>query len=273
VQSLNFAGPTSDHVGRSLAFFMHAFSSRRDQRGILRAAFVGAICALAIASTLPVFASTESVGTEKPEVFEPRFAAVRSELLAIREEDQKYREQIETLLKKTTHSSPEAQAVLQKMKAADAANLPKVEAILAQHGWLGPDEIGPQASGALFLVIQHADLPVQQKYLPVMRAAVKAGKARGAALALLEDRVALAEGRPQTYGSQLRREGDGPLFVQAIDDPDHVDERRAAVGLPPMVEYLKHWNLTWNLEAYKKQLPELLAKLKQAAAPIPAPPR
>lgn len=79
------------------------------------------------------------------------------------------------------------------------------------------------------------------------------------------------EGRPQVYGSQLRSEG-GSLFVQAMEDPDHVDEPRAAVGLPPMAEYLKHWNLTWDVEAYKKQLPELLAKLKQetpSASPKP----
>jgi hypothetical protein len=87
---------------------------------------------------------------------------------------------------------------------------------------------------------------------------------------LLEDRVALGEGRPQTYGSQLRTDGNGPLYVPAIADPDHVDERRAAVGLPPMADYVKHWNLTWDLEAYKKELPQLLAKLA-AQRPVPGP--
>jgi hypothetical protein len=99
-----------------------------------------------------------------------------------------------------------------------------------------------------------------------MREAVKAGKARGASLALLEDRIALGEGRPQTYGSQLLREGNGPLFVQAMEDPDKLDERRASVGLPPMADYLKNWNLTWDLEAYKQQLPQLLGKLAQRAS-------
>ncbi|HEX2861413.1 MAG TPA: DUF6624 domain-containing protein, partial [Lacunisphaera sp.] len=133
-------------------------------------------------------------------------------------------------------------------------------------GWLGPAEIGKEASSALFLVIQHSDPATQKKYLPLMREAVKAGKARGASLALLEDRIALGEGRPQTYGSQLLREGDGPLFVQAMEDPDHVDERRASVGLPPMAEYVKNWNLTWDLETYKKELPHLLENLARRNA-------
>jgi hypothetical protein len=67
---------------------------------------------------------------------------------------------------------------------------------------------------------------------------VKTGRANGSSLALLEDRVAIGEGRPQIYGSQLYQEGDGPLIVQAMEDPDHVDERRASIGLPPMAEYV-----------------------------------
>ena len=86
----------------------------------------------------------------------------------------------------------------------------------------------------------------------------------------MEDRVALAEGRPQTYGSQLRQNGnDSRLFVSPLLDPDHVDERRAAIGLPPMAEYLKHWKLPWDVEAYKRELPEL-EKLQWGDTPRPA---
>jgi hypothetical protein len=195
-----------------------------------------------------------------------RFAAVRTELLEILKTDQQYREQLDALQRAGNATSPERPGLVQKIRETDAVNLPKVEAILAEHGWLGPDDVGKEASGALFLVIQHSNTATQKKYLPMMRAAVKAGKARGSSLALLEDRIALAEGNPQIYGSQLRSEGNGPLFVQAMEDPDHVDERRASVGLGPMAEYVKHWNLTWDLEAYKKQLPSLLTKLARQNA-------
>ncbi|MFO1448358.1 MAG: DUF6624 domain-containing protein [Opitutaceae bacterium] len=202
-----------------------------------------------------------------------RFAAVRAELLEILKLDQQVRLQLDTLDRAGNTASPDRPALVRQMQEADAANLPKVEAILTQHGWLGPEEVGPEANRALFLVIQHAPAATQKKYLPLMREAVKSGKARGASLALLEDRVALGEGRPQTYGSQLRRDGDGPLYVQAIEDPDHLDERRAAVGLPPMADYVKHWNLTWDLDAYKKELPRLLEKLAlQRAASLRATP-
>jgi hypothetical protein len=48
-----------------------------------------------------------------------------------------------------------------------------------------------------------------------------------------------------------------------LADPDHVDERRASVGLQPLAAYVEHWKITWDVEAYKKQLPELEAKLRK----------
>lgn len=195
-----------------------------------------------------------------------RFADVRTELLEILKADQQCRRQLDAMDRAGNPASPERTALIRQMQEVDAANLPKVEAILTRYGWLGPGEVGQDANTALFLVIQHSDTATQEKFLPLMREAVKAGKTHGAWLALLEDRVALAEGRPQTYGSQLRRDGDGPLYVQAVEDPDHLDARRASVGLPPMADYVKHWNLTWDLEAYKQQLPQLLEKLAQQKA-------
>lgn len=196
----------------------------------------------------------------------PKYAAVRADLLGILEDDQKYRLQFDALSKTYSLSSPEMMELSKKMREVDSINLAKVKAILEKYGWLGPQDIGRKANLALFLVIQHADPLTQREYLPIMREAVKTGRANGSSLALLEDRVAIGEGRPQIYGSQLYQEGDGPLIVQAMEDPDHVDERRASIGLPPMAEYVKHWGLTWDLAAYKKQLPDLLAQLSRQHA-------
>ncbi len=175
---------------------------------------------------------------------------IQTELVAILESDQSERMQVDDMMKKYGMNSPEWQTFINAMRAKDAGNAHRVCAILDQYGWLGPDEVGEKANRALFLVIQHSDLAIQQKYLPMLRTAVKDRKANPAQLALLEDRVALAEGRLQVYGSQLRTEQDGHTYVRPMIDPEHVDERRASVGLPPMAEYLKHWNLTWDAKAF-----------------------
>src|SRR5688572_10590935 len=127
------------------------------------------------------------------------YKGVQAELLVILDDDKTPRLKIRPLLKDHDFNSPEVQALLKEMAANDGVNIRKVTAILDQYGWLGPEEVGPMASVALFLVIQHADLATQQKYLPMLREAVKAKKASAGNLALLEDRLALKTGHRQIY--------------------------------------------------------------------------
>jgi hypothetical protein len=55
-------------------------------------------------------------------------------------------------------------------------------------------------------------------------------------IAYLTDRVLLAEGKKQLYGTQFTREK-GELQPRPIEDAAHVDQRRAEAGLPPLAEY------------------------------------
>lgn len=179
---------------------------------------------------------------------------LQKELEQIFKEDQSVRFAYIDAQNKFGFKSRQVDSLARVVMRADSVNLKKVKAILDQHGWVGPKVVGGQASQALFLVIQHSDLASQQKYLPIMRDAVKRGDANGSALALLEDRVALGEGRKQTYGSQIGRdEKSGKYYVLPLEDPDHVDERREKVGLGKLADYVKRWDIVWNVEEYKKQ--------------------
>lgn len=179
-------------------------------------------------------------------------------------EDQQGRRELSGIAEKHGWDSPEMKAKWATIHVSDSINLLKVTRILDEYGWLGSDKVGGRGNMAIFLVIQHADLEHQVKYLPMMREAVKAGNARGSSLALLEDRVALRQGKRQIYGSQIGRDQEGNgHYVLPLDDPMHVDERRAEVGLPPLADYLKRWNIDWDPEAYLKLLPEIEAKQKE----------
>lgn len=138
----------------------------------------------------------------------------------------------------------------------DSLNQIIVVGILDKMGWQGPQDVGMNGSMALFLVIQHADLATQEKYLPMIRQAEKDGKVLSSSLALLEDRVAMRHKQPQIYGSQIFSDtATRKMYVYPVIDPDHLDERRKSMGLQPMADYVQNFNLTWDLEAYKKQLP------------------
>lgn len=180
------------------------------------------------------------------------------------QEDQGLRRQIREVEKKYGRDSDEIKASWKIIAEKDSLNLIKIQKILDERGWLGQDVIGGQGNMTLFLVIQHSDLEIQEKYLPMMREAVKSGNAQSRSLALLEDRVALRQGKRQIYGSQIGRDPEsGDFYVSPLEDPNNVDKRREEVGLGTLAEYVSGYNITWDVETYKKELPELEKKLKE----------
>jgi hypothetical protein len=179
-------------------------------------------------------------------------------------EDQRYRQQIDGLEKKYGWESKEMKEHWKLINEKDSLNLIQIRSILDQYGWLGADVVGVQGNSTLFLVIQHSNQATQEKYLPMMREAVKQGKARGSSLALLEDRVALGQGKRQIYGSQIGRNPETQVYyVSPLDDPDNVDKRRAEVGLGPLSDYVNQWQIKWDVEQYKKDLLKLEEKTKR----------
>ncbi len=183
-------------------------------------------------------------------------AALAGELKEILVLDQKFRLQIDSVTKTFGQESDEFLALRKMIRLTDSLNQIRVLEILDSSGWLGKDVVGGEGNQALFLVIQHSRLEIQEKYLPMMRGAVVAGKAEASSLALLEDRTALRNGRRQIYGSQIGYEPEKKrYYVLPLDDPENVDERRALVGLPTMAEYVGMWGLKWNPKKYLKQRP------------------
>lgn len=185
------------------------------------------------------------------------YTELTSILDTIYHDDQQYREQSLELEKKYGWDSKQVQELWKLINLKDSLNLIRVEKILNGYGWLGPDVIGETGNKTLFLVIQHSGVETQEKYLPMLEEAVRNGNAKPAYFALLKDRVLIARGEKQIYGSQLELD---PLTNQWVlspmIDPDNVDKRRSEVGLQPINEYLKVWNLTWDAEAFKKRMAE-----------------
>ena len=77
---------------------------------------------------------------------------------------------------------------------------------------------------------------MQQAFLDAVRGAVAEGEAIPAHLAYLEDRVRVRAGLPQLYGTQFTVIS-GAFGPHPIEDPQRLDERRAASGLEPFSDY------------------------------------
>ena len=150
--------------------------------------------------------------------------------------------------------SEEAKAQGRLTYQTDSINVIKVTRILDEYGWLGPEVVGNRGSNALFLVIQHAEIETQEKYLPMLKQAAMDGKAEPGMLAYLQDRIAIRKGERQIYGSQLGKDPEtGESYVMPLTDPEHVNERRAEVGLGTIEEYISSKYITWDLEKHKER--------------------
>lgn len=167
-------------------------------------------------------------------------------------EDQSGRLKIDSLQKQFGWKSEQVQSLVKTMMIRDSINLIRIKNIIDTYGWLGPDEVGKQGSQTIFLVIQHADSLTQVTYLPLMQEAVKKGKAQPQHLALLEDRVLTNQGKEQIYGSQVRTNESGKYEFFPIKDEANVNKRRASVGLQPLEEYAKYFNINYVLPTSKK---------------------
>ncbi len=173
---------------------------------------------------------------------------------SIHTNDQKYREKMDEIAQEYGLQSKEMKEIWKTTTEMDSINLEKVKRIINEYGWLGPDVIGNQGNKTFFLVIQHSDIQTQSAYLPILREAVKNNNAKAANLALLEDRVALAQEGKQIYGSQIGQNDEtGEFYIFPIEDPENVDKRRSEVGLEPISNYLKNWNLEWDLQKQKEK--------------------
>lgn len=188
--------------------------------------------------------------------------ALKALLDSIFEEDQGLRRSVAPMQEKYDNDSPEMAALWERILEKDRNNQAVVSRILDERGWLGADVVGGKGNQTLFLVVQHADLDLQLKYLPLMREAAEQGSLRAANLALLEDRIALRQGDRQRYGSQIGYDPQLGNYLSPLEDADRVDEWRAKVGLGPIGEYVARWGITWDVEAYKAALPALEEHLR-----------
>ena len=174
---------------------------------------------------------------------------LKEELELIYIEDQKYRnmDEINHIRNEFGIDSPEMNAFFKEMEEHDRKNLKRVEGIIKDYGWPGISLAGPEGARAVFLVIQHSSLEVQEKYLPLLAEAVEAGEADFSNLVLLQDRVLMGRGEKQIYGSQvIYNEENGQWELYPVEDEENVDKRREEKGLEPLHIYLEFFGIDYK---------------------------
>jgi hypothetical protein len=104
-----------------------------------------------------------------------------------------------------------------QMRTVHEQNAARLESILDEVGWPA----------------------FQRRCLARLQDAAKTGKIPAWQPAYLLDRMRMFEGRPQIYGTQFEEDENGEPHPAPIEDPDHVNERRAKIGLDSLEERLQ----------------------------------
>ena len=129
----------------------------------------------------------------------------------------------------------QAKADLQKLEREITT---RVCSILNSQGWPARSAIGPEGMNAfIFLISKALPMTMQLELYPVIADAFDKGEVTGGdVLAIYVDRLRLAIGRKQLYGTQAYIRN-GFLVLAPIESPGIVDERRTAFGLQPLRNY------------------------------------
>lgn len=146
-------------------------------------------------------------------------------------------------------------ATSEAVNLIDAKNMSIVDSIINKGLGLN---LTPQSYKTIWIVIDHASLDKQEQYLPLMEKWSQDGLIGKDEFAVLYDRVAMKNSRPQRYGSQtvqFEENNKMQLYVYPVENPNLLDSLRASVGLSSMADYLELLTKTTGIDA--KYNPEI----------------
>lgn len=162
--------------------------------------------------------------------------AYMNELKAMCDEDQRLR----NLLPKEDDGSNK---LWQEINAADSLHILRLQELIAQYGFPTYNNVGHQGVNDAALIAQHADPDFLHRFLEQAKPAAADGDFDLTWIAYMTDRDLVHQGKPQLYGTQLLTQ-DGITAFEPIEDIEHLDERRANMGLGPIADYMKLYGMT-----------------------------
>lgn len=167
-------------------------------------------------------------------------------LRVVHDRDQAVREEVIRLSQQVPPSADSLMAAYARMQAVDAENQRVVSDLLGR-GW--PEGLPDEANETIWLVIDHAGLGMQKRWMPLIQRQAEAGRISKSSYATLLDRMLMREKRPQRYGTQTVSvsrmiEGDSTrmerqCWLWPVENPDRLDSLRDAMGLIPVAVYLR----------------------------------
>lgn len=145
--------------------------------------------------------------------------------------------------------------VNEKVALTDKHNMEIIDSIL-QHGI--PKGLSAESYKTIWIVIDHASLEKQEQYITLIEKMSIEGLIESDKYAILFDRIAMKQNRPQRYGSQSVQFGSPDnmhLYIWPVENADKLDSLRASVKMNPISKYLRQLTENTGINAqYKPQI-------------------
>ncbi|MFC5477471.1 DUF6624 domain-containing protein [Massilia suwonensis] len=209
-------------------------------------------------STLHLLVPLFAAAAMSPALAAPSCAAYGGELAAMVEAADTLRSQVDYLAAPSDAAASQRRAALEEVERTNAERL---NAWMTSCGWPRRSVEGVQAARAAWLIAQQrsTDVGFQRQVVRQLELAVLDGEASPMHLAAAADRLAVQEGRPQRYGTQLRQVAGCGWDYYLLDDLARVEARRKRLGLPSLEEHKRAINAMVTVERCTSPLSDALS--------------
>lgn len=168
-------------------------------------------------------------------------------LWKLRAWDQAFFQEVGIAGRKTGMRSSVVEALWSFKFMVQERNQTELEELISKKGWPRIAAVGPEAAMAAFLVVMHSNDGAQKKYLAEIKKVCEAGELPWERYAAIYDRGLFNEGKPQRFGTHTSyNEQTKATELYPLEDESRVDEWRKEIGLPPLEEYLKPFNIIFR---------------------------
>jgi hypothetical protein len=135
-------------------------------------------------------------------------------------------------------TAPHDPAVARRLEQLDAQNLDWLKTLVRDRGIPTAEQVGENGVKWAWLLVQHADRDpiLQATVLPTFVKRYEAGEMSGDDIARLTDRILVAQGKPQRFGTQFNWRS-GQFERRQAGEIAEIDARRRELGLMPLSDY------------------------------------
>lgn len=124
------------------------------------------------------------------------------------------------------------------------ANGEKLDSLISLHGWPRQNLVGQAQARAAAFVLVYSNVKFQKEYVSEIEKSVEYNEIPGWYLATIIDKILIADGEKQLYGTQyLYNDSTKGFELAPIENEVEVDKRRMKLGMDSMEAYLKGQNV------------------------------